>query len=880
MQDSPQDTESVGPDSLPTAADISLPAGSLVAGRYVIRTVLGRGGYAIVYGAFDTDLKEEIALKILRADRASRTALNRLRREVSVARRISSPRVVRMFDVGTDGPISYLTMEIVPGESLRQRINRGPLPVDDVIAVTRAVAEGLAALHAVKVTHRDVKPENILLTENGPKIADFGLAHYLDPQKQTTATTGLVGTPSYLPPEQLRGDHVDERGDLYSLGLVMFEMLTGRTPHTAATWVGVLFDRLKGPAPDVRRFRPEAPRWLANIINRLLERHPDARYASAEEVIEALNTRRAPVSPTSRRRLGAALAVVAVFSVGVVSISKLSQAAGGEQFSHLVAPPEGGIAAVSRNGTTLWRKPQVDSSAASRWALARRSPGAARDLAVILNAQDEFRVEHVRTLSFLEPQTGRVLRSVKLPVNPGAFPRCPARFAPQRIIAADLNRDGADEILTWFSHVPEWPSFVDLYDPLTDRARIVFEGYGQHGMSGLFDIDGDGKKELILFGYNNGLGWYNAMAALRLDLPWTEGPDRSPDFGGRPEDAQNALVWYALLPRGYTSDEANAVTYDARRRLFTVRYANGRKITVTADGFLPSDRSRLPSPERQTARFTAYRRLREASRLSQARVHDRAIEEMTDAVGAAERAGDAILVEAMRKERAETLIAAGRMNEAEALLRDVVERAQYPAETAYDGARAMHLKGDLDRAITWYQLGFAHRLSVDAGKSIHEFLLGILLAHAERHEWALALAEVERFRRTYQMAPSHWTGIYREFLRWRAGDVPEIAHLDIPPNTTDLVRYWMLELRHARRESSAQLLREVELEIAAGPSETQSAMWSLRGELLALLGRHREAADALSVATALLGEDRGVSVIARGHGELVMERAKNLKEGH
>src|SRR4051794_12211799 len=169
-------TESVDGEFSGGPAPEVLDAGSVIADRYEIRRVLGSGGYAIVYLAHDRRLNTEVALKAMRADRNSPAALTRFRREVNIAREAASPRLVRVYDIGIDGDLWYLTMEVVRGESLRERMRRGPLAIAEAIEITNGILEGLTALHALKIVHRDLKPENVLLdTEGAPKLADFGL---------------------------------------------------------------------------------------------------------------------------------------------------------------------------------------------------------------------------------------------------------------------------------------------------------------------------------------------------------------------------------------------------------------------------------------------------------------------------------------------------------------------------------------------------------------------------------------------------------------------------------------------------------------------------------------------------------------------------------
>ncbi|MCA1732790.1 MAG: protein kinase, partial [Acidobacteria bacterium] len=214
-----------GPFGLPTASITLLAPGTSVGGRYRIEGVLGSGGYAVVYVAFDRELERMVALKILRPERASGEGLMRFRREVAVARGISSPRLVRVFDIGASDNAIYLTMELIEGESLKERLRRGPLTVEESIGISSAILEGLDALHSAGVIHRDVKPGNVLLGRSGEiKLADFGLARSELETSGVTHSGALLGTSEYVSPEQALGRDIEARSDLYSLGILMYEL--------------------------------------------------------------------------------------------------------------------------------------------------------------------------------------------------------------------------------------------------------------------------------------------------------------------------------------------------------------------------------------------------------------------------------------------------------------------------------------------------------------------------------------------------------------------------------------------------------------------------------------------------------------------------------
>lgn len=511
-----RETESVDPLAEATPTRPWLP-GRLLADRYEIREFLGRGGHATVYRAFDRLLRAEVALKIVRPDRDPERALVRIRREVGVARESLSPYLVRVFELGQRHGDIYLTMEFLSGGSLRERLRRGPLTVPEALQIGEALFRGLSALHVKGVVHRDVTPGNILFSESGEvKLADFGLARRLGHDETRVTADGLVlGTLGYLSPEQLLGKDVDPRSDLYAAGLVLFEMLAGRLPHEAVSDLG----RRLGPlqvAPDLRAFRPEAPRWLAFIVARLLEVHPTDRYPSAKAVLDDLMRHRSPSRVRLRRWFLRAVLISLLFlpQTGVL-ITRIPEGT----FSHLIPLGEKGIAAVGTTGERLWEIEEVEPEMADRAAFARITPGGPRLIAIILARPWEWSPETISTLSFLDPASGRIVKQVKLPTGAGLFPNDPPRFTPFSIKALDLFHDNVDEVLVSYRHIPEAPSYTVLYSPQSDRARLVFYGRGSQGFQGATDLDGNGSPELLFAGVNNGWNWVNAVAAVRLD-PW------------------------------------------------------------------------------------------------------------------------------------------------------------------------------------------------------------------------------------------------------------------------------------------------------------------------------------------------------------------------
>ncbi|HVL15800.1 MAG TPA: protein kinase, partial [Gemmata sp.] len=252
--------------------------------------VLGRGGFGIVFRAIDEKLQRVVAVKVLSPSMAATSpARKRFLREARSAALIRHDNVVLIHETG-EAPLPYLVMELVPGETLQHRLDRtGPLDPAEVVRVARQVAEGLAAAHEKGLIHRDIKPSNILL-DGGPqlaKITDFGLARAADDASLTRSGT-VAGTPMYMAPEQAKGEALDHRADLFSLGSVMYALLTGHPPFRAPTTLAVL-KRVAEDAPrPMREVIPETPEWLCRIVEKLHAKDPADRYQSAREVADVL----------------------------------------------------------------------------------------------------------------------------------------------------------------------------------------------------------------------------------------------------------------------------------------------------------------------------------------------------------------------------------------------------------------------------------------------------------------------------------------------------------------------------------------------------------------------------------------------------------------
>jgi uncharacterized protein (TIGR03067 family) len=309
-------------------------------GHYDVLEVLGRGGFGIVFRAFDDTLQRVVAVKVLSPQMAATSpARKRFLREARSSAAIRHENVVQVHAVSRDDEsLPYLVMEFIPGETLQQKLDRtGPLAVAEVVRIGRQIAEGLAAAHATGLIHRDVKPANVLI-EAGPheraKLTDFGLARAAD--DASISQSGIVaGTPLYMSPEQAKGDTLDHRSDLFSLGSVLYVMCTGRPPFRASGTLAVLKRVCEEQPRPIREVIPEVPKWLCQIVEKLHAKNPADRFQTAREVADLLadcekqlqahgalkNAARIPESkaePVRRARPWMAVAALLVLALAVV----------------------------------------------------------------------------------------------------------------------------------------------------------------------------------------------------------------------------------------------------------------------------------------------------------------------------------------------------------------------------------------------------------------------------------------------------------------------------------------------------------------------------------------------------------------------------------
>jgi eukaryotic-like serine/threonine-protein kinase len=254
--------------------------GTVLSGRYRLESKIGSGGMSTVYLALDETLERRVAIKVLHREMSDQPdQLERFRRESRAVAQLSHPNVVAVIDAGTDAGHPYIVFEYVEGETLKERIERlGRLPLDEAAAYSIEIGRGLQAAHLAGMVHRDVKPQNVLIDAEGrAKVTDFGIA--LSQESDGLTKTGRVlGTTDYVSPEQAMGRDIDARSDIYSLGILLYEMLIGDVPFKAETLVGVAMKHVNEPMPDVQRRRPGTSAALAQVVERSTQKEPKKRY--------------------------------------------------------------------------------------------------------------------------------------------------------------------------------------------------------------------------------------------------------------------------------------------------------------------------------------------------------------------------------------------------------------------------------------------------------------------------------------------------------------------------------------------------------------------------------------------------------------------------
>jgi serine/threonine-protein kinase len=274
-------------------------------GRYKVLSVLGRGSMGLVYKALDPKINRILAIKTIRfsdefEEEVVQEIKNRFFREAEIAGQLSHPSIVTIFDVGEDGELTYMAMEFLEGNDLTKFISKGSLlPFRKVLDVVASVADALDYAHKTDVIHRDIKPANIMLLRNGGvKVTDFGIAKALSSSR--TKTGVILGTPNYMSPEQIMGQKIDSRSDIFSLGVLFYQLLVGRTPFQGESLSNLLYQITQLKHPSIRTFNPKIPAICEKIIDRALAKNPADRFQNAAEIAKYIKLLAAKIDQMKR----------------------------------------------------------------------------------------------------------------------------------------------------------------------------------------------------------------------------------------------------------------------------------------------------------------------------------------------------------------------------------------------------------------------------------------------------------------------------------------------------------------------------------------------------------------------------------------------------
>jgi tRNA A-37 threonylcarbamoyl transferase component Bud32 len=284
---------------------VAVKVGERIADRYELEELVGEGGMSSVYRAHDTVLERRVAIKVLHEHYSSDPEyVERFRREARAIARLAHPNVVTVIDRGEWDDRQFIVFEHVAGENLKSVVERvGALPVRRALVLGIQIARALAYAHELEIVHRDVKPHNVLLDPAGTaKVTDFGIARTLDVDEALTQTGTVLGTGQYLSPEQANGERGDERSDQYSLGVVMFELLTGEVPYSGGSLMAVAMRHVNDPVPSVRERRPEVPPRLDSVVACAMAKNPEDRFPSMQAMVTALEACLAELPDEDRLR--------------------------------------------------------------------------------------------------------------------------------------------------------------------------------------------------------------------------------------------------------------------------------------------------------------------------------------------------------------------------------------------------------------------------------------------------------------------------------------------------------------------------------------------------------------------------------------------------
>lgn len=539
--------------------------------RWKVARLLGRGGQAVVCLAEDTELGEWVAVKVFHPGLTD-AARGRIRREVRLGRSLQHPGLVRVFELIESGDRLAVVMELVSGGSVAARLEAGPLAIDEVVRTADETLAVLAFLHREGVVHRDIKPSNLLLDAGGRvRVADLGLVRRLDDGGDLTRTATTVGTPQFMSPEQIRGERAGPPADLYSLGVTLFHLLTGKAPFQGASEFEVAHRHLRATPPDPRGRRPDCPRWLARFVLRLLEKAPGDRFRDGAAALEALRRRRAVASPRFWRRAGMAAVVVGAALAGTLGVAQRWR---GSPARAIIAGSE--VVVTDRSGRELWRRrpDQAPFSVAVADLMSEGSHNVAMSLGNPVVGHSAGSVDIRVYATDGEPMASLASTRSKLD---GVYPELSDRVGPPTLVPFRIDPTGAAALAWLTPHSTWYPSVVGVWAPragVPEGPLLYNSGHLHHLVPA--ELDGDGRSELVAAGLNNPIGYQGVLVLLRPHREWHRSQDfgYSPDLTARwaPYEIVRESPLIAYTPFGQTTSGAQ------------VREAGGSGISVVNGG--------------------------------------------------------------------------------------------------------------------------------------------------------------------------------------------------------------------------------------------------------------------------------------------------------
>jgi len=522
--------------------DPSFRSGETLAGRFVLHDRLGRGGSGTVFSALDTMVGDRIAVKIL--DRAARDPANRerLRRETR-ATRSGHPNVVSIHELYEHDGLLFITMELVEGSSLRTVLEeRERLTLDDVVLIGRQIASALDHLHVQGLVHRDVKPGNIMLAPAGAaKLCDMGLARPMATGATVTETEMVVGTPAYMAPEMAREGELVAASDVYALGLTLYQCLTGEVPLARTTAVDTLMARQRTRARPVRALRPECPRWLGRLLDRMLDPDPDLRPTAAEVAL-SLEKRRFGWRPHRRHLIrAAAVLVIALVAAAAVEFGLRVKDSPTDPADDPVANELLMTQENFENGAIFkivdgHDRAVLDLRSPVRWN--EKGAGFFRNNHVAFSDLDgDGRRDMVfgigdatveRQLEFYHRQADGGLTLTEtwdLHLEVRYDDEVFDAFLPCDVVCSDLSGDGRPEIIIGQRSTPYYPGAVRVFEPSgREILRILHPGQIANVVVG--DRDRDGRGELYIGATNNfvaeNMGRESSPVAFVVATDWDQ----------------------------------------------------------------------------------------------------------------------------------------------------------------------------------------------------------------------------------------------------------------------------------------------------------------------------------------------------------------------